>query len=138
MNRMTRSTTLIEAGNHQQAIIDDDEIDLRHYLYVLSKYKWSILGLTIVICLLTTLVVFSIVPTFRATTTVLIESQEQNIVSIEEVYGLPGANDEYFETQHQILKSRKLAERTIDKLNIAKHPDFKVENAIEPQSDDSL
>jgi len=122
---MTRSIPLVEVKNLQQTIIDDDDaIDLRHYLYVLSKYTWSILGLTIVISLLTTLIVFSIEPTYRATATVLIESQEQNVVSIEEVYGLQGANDEYFETQNQILKSRELSERVIDKLNIAKHPEF--------------
>ena len=111
--------------NQQQIVIEDgDEIDLRQYLHVLSKYKWSILGLAFVITLLTTLVVFSIEPTFRATATVLIETQEQKVVSIEEVYGLPGANDEYFETQNQILQSRELAERVIDKLNISQHAEF--------------
>ncbi|MFQ5661082.1 MAG: GumC family protein [Gammaproteobacteria bacterium] len=118
---MSQSIPLKES---HQIVLEDDEIDLREYLYIISKYKWSILGLTFTLTLLTTLIVFSIEPTYRATATVLIESQEENVVSIEEVYGLPGSNREYFETQHKILESRDLAEKVIDKLNIPKHPEF--------------
>jgi polysaccharide biosynthesis transport protein len=102
----------------------EDEIDLGEYLRILSTHKWSILGFAIVVTLLTTLVVFSIEPVYEATTTILIESEEENVVSIEEVYGIPGANDEYFETQNQILQSRNLAEKVIDKLKIPTHPEF--------------
>lgn len=103
---------------------DEDEIDLGQYLHILLSHKWSIFGFAIVVTLLVTLVVFSIVPTYEATTTILIESEENNVVSIEEVYGIPGANDEYFETQNQILQSRNLAEKVIDVLKIETHPEF--------------
>ena len=72
----------------------------------------------------TMLVVFSIEPVYEATATILIESEEENVISIEEVYGIPGANDEYFETQNQILQSRDLAEKVISVLDIPKHPEF--------------
>ncbi|RKZ71308.1 MAG: chain-length determining protein, partial [Gammaproteobacteria bacterium] len=102
----------------------DDEIDLAAYFRILSIHKWSIMGFSILFTLLATLVVFSIDPVYEATVTILIESQEENVVSIEEVYGIPGAIDEYFETQNQILQSRNLAEKVIDKLKIPKHPDY--------------
>ena len=102
----------------------DDEINLEEYLRILSIHKWSIIGFAIVITLLTMLVVFSIEPVYEATTTVLIESEEENVISIEEVYGIPGANDEYFETQNQILQSRDLAEKVISALDIPNHPEF--------------
>jgi succinoglycan biosynthesis transport protein ExoP len=54
----------------------------------------------------------------------LIESQQENVVSIEEVYGLQGGNDEHIQTQNQILQSRELAERVINELGLAKHPEF--------------
>lgn len=103
---------------------DEDEIDLAAFFRTLSIHKWSIMGFSIFITLLTTLVVFSIDPVYEASVTILIESQEENVVSIEEVYGIPGAIDEYFETQNQILQSRNLAEKVIDKLKIPKHPDY--------------
>ena len=46
------------------------------------------------------------------------------MVSIEEVYGLQGGNDEHIQTQNQILQSRELAERVINELGLAKHPEF--------------
>jgi len=103
---------------------DEDEIDLAAYFRILSIHKWSIMGFSIFITLLTTLVVFSMDPVYEATVTILIESQEENIVSIEEVYGIPGAIDEYFETQNQILQSRFLAEKVIDALNIPMHQEY--------------
>ena len=104
--------------------LDEDEIDLAAYFRILFIHKWSIIGFSIFFTLLSTLVVFSMDPVYEATVTILIESQEENVVSIEEVYGIPGAIDEYFETQNQILQSRYLAEKVIDKLNIPRHPDY--------------
>lgn len=100
-------------------------LDLVEYWRSISKRKWGILALTVLIGILTTLVVFSIRPTYRATTTLLIEQGKNKVVSIEEVYNnLGGANREYYQTQVEIIKSRELAQRVAQKLNLAKHPDF--------------
>jgi len=103
---------------------DEDEINLSEYIRILSIHKWSIIGFAIVTTLLVILVVFSIEPVYQATATILIESEEENVISIEEVYGIPGSNDEYFETQNQILQSRDLAEKVISTLDIPTHPEF--------------
>ena len=103
---------------------EDDGPDLREYLRVVLDYKWAILGFAGVVTLLTALFVSGLAPVYQATATVLIESQEENVVSIEEVYGIPGANDQYFETQNRILQSRHLAEKVIDRLRIAEHPEY--------------
>ncbi len=103
---------------------EDDGPDLRQYLRIALDYKWAILGFAGVITLLTALFVHSLAPIYEATTTLLIESEEENVVSIEEVYGIPGANDQYFETQNRILQSRYLAEKVIDRLKIAEHPEY--------------
>ena len=110
--------------NNYTVAPDEDEIDLAAYFKILSIHKWSIIGFAIFTTFLTTLVVFSMDPVYEATGTILIESQEENVVSIEEVYGIPGAIDEYFETQNQILQSRFLAEKVIDALKIPMHPDY--------------
>lgn len=108
----------------EQSVYADDEIDIRQLWLTLSKHKWSIAGLALVITLLTILVVFSIEPVYEASTALLIESEEANVVSIEEVYGIPGANKEYFETQAQILGSRDLADKVFTLLKLEQHPEF--------------
>ncbi|SER14631.1 capsular exopolysaccharide family [Amphritea atlantica] len=105
-------------------LISDDVIDLRQYWNTINRHKWGIFGFAIVITMLTTLVVFSMKPVYRAEATLLIESKNANVVSIEEVYGLDAGNSEYFLTQFEILKSRQLAERVIEKLNLIDNPEF--------------
>ena len=79
------------------------------------------------VTVLTILVVFSMKPVYRATATLMIESQQANVVSIEEVYGLDKSNSEYYLTQFEIIKSRKLAEKVVKKLNLQDHPEFNQE-----------
>lgn len=104
--------------------IQEEVIDLRHYWRVLMQHKWNIAALSLVVSLLTTLVVFSMTPIYRSTTTVLIESAQAKVVSIEDVYGLNTTNKEYFQTQFEILKSRELAERVVHRLDLLTHPLF--------------
>ena len=101
-----------------------EEIDLRQYWATIVRHKNSIIGLALVVTLATALVVFSIQPVYRATATLLIEPQQGNLLSIEEVYGLDTSKTEYYQTQFEILKSRQLAKRVIEKLNLKTHPDF--------------
>ena len=63
-------------------------------------------------------------PVYRSTATVLIEPDTSNVVSIEEVYGVGKSDEEYYKTQYKILESRVLAERVIDRLSLADHPEF--------------
>ena len=78
--------------------------------------------------LLTTLVVFAITPIYRASATLLIESQRANVVSIEEVYGLDARNQDYLATQFELLGGRPIAETVVDRLELIKQPEFRPED----------
>ena len=108
-------------------LMDEEVIDLRQYWRTLMRNKWGIIGLAFIVTVLTVLVVFSMKPVYKATATLLIESQQANVVSIEEVYGLDRSNSEYYLTQFEIIKSRKLAERVVAKLKLQEHPEFNQE-----------
>ncbi|WP_293268643.1 Wzz/FepE/Etk N-terminal domain-containing protein, partial [Neptunomonas sp.] len=69
-------------------LLQEDVIDLRQYWQTIMRHKWGIIGFAFLVTLLAALVVTSLTPIYRATATLLIESQQANIVSIEEVYGL--------------------------------------------------
>jgi len=102
----------------------DNEIDLRQIFFTILKYKWSILALAITVSVLTSMWAYSLVDIYRGTSSLLIEAEESKIVSIEEVYGLSTDSWEYYETQLQILKSRALASKVFDVLNLEKHAEF--------------
>lgn len=98
---------------------DDETVDLREYWRIIHSHKWSIIG----IALLFVLVVFKQRPVYQATASLLIEPESTRIVQIEDVYAVSG-DDAYYRTQVEILKSRALAARVIDKLSLADNPEF--------------
>ncbi len=117
---------------------DDDEIDLRHLWHVVRQSWGGILGLCIVVSLLTVLWVMRIDPVYRASTTIMIESQEAKTVSIEEVYGQPPGIREYFLTQFEIIKNRDVAERVADELDLWNNPLFAPPSAAESKTGPTL
>jgi capsular exopolysaccharide synthesis family protein len=102
----------------------EDTLDLVEYWRAISKRRWSILGLTILVAILAMLIVSNMRPIYRATTTLLIEQGKSKIVSIEEVYSQGLIQREYYQTQIEILKSEELARKVVKKLKLYAHPDF--------------
>src|SRR5689334_2506993 len=102
-----------------------ETLDIVEYWRAIGKRRWAILALTLVVAVITTLVVYSMRPSYRGTAALLIEQGKAKVVSIEEVYnqGLTG-NREYFQTQVEILKSDELARKVVQKLKLTTHPDY--------------
>ena len=74
-------------------------IDLTHYWHVIRRQTRKIMALSVIATIIAVLVALVMTPIYRATATLLIESEEAKILSIEEVYGLSGQSSEYFLTQ---------------------------------------
>ncbi|MGL4604942.1 MAG: GumC family protein [Iodobacter sp.] len=112
--------------NHiQSGLIPRQESNpLLEYWRSISKRKWAIILFALTMAAVATAIVFSISPSYRSTTTILIESSRQKILSVEEVYSGVTANREYFQTQAEILQSRDLAIRTIKALKLWDYPEF--------------
>lgn len=102
----------------------DSEIDLLEYWRSISKRKWAIALFALAVALLAGVIVFSMTPIYRATTTVLIESNKSKVVSIEDVYSGMSPNREYFQTQAEIIKSREVAMKAIKAMRLWDHPEF--------------
>src|SRR4051812_46429109 len=101
-----------------------ETLDIVEYWRAISKRRWSILGLALLVAILSLLVVQSIRPSYRGTATLLIEQGKSKVVSIEDVYNQGFANREYFQTQVEILKSEDLARKVVQKLSLTTHPDY--------------
>jgi succinoglycan biosynthesis transport protein ExoP len=105
-------------------LLQPETIDLRHYLNVLLRVKWRLIGTSLAVTMIAALLVFSMTPIYRATTTVLIESAEAKVLSIEEVYGIDSKAKEYFLTQFEIIKSRPIAERVVMETDLGDYPEY--------------
>ncbi|TYK64783.1 GumC family protein [Colwellia echini] len=102
----------------------EEVIDLRHYFSVINKNKWRIIFLALAVSIFAAIVALNITPIYRATATLLIEADQVKAVSFEEIYGLDSNRKEYYLTQFEVLKSRKIAQAVVEKLDLINHPDF--------------
>ncbi|MDZ4812157.1 MAG: polysaccharide biosynthesis tyrosine autokinase [Pseudomonadota bacterium] len=103
----------------QQSGDDSRELpNLQDYLRILFRFKWGLVALMMACGLIAVLRAHSQTPIYQASATMLIERQAARFVSIEEVYRANQGYDfgEYYQTQYEILRSRPIAERVVDKL----------------------
>jgi len=113
----------VQNSNHVDSFIEE-EIDLSQYWKVINSRKWGIMGLALLITLIVALIVFSMSPIYKATSTLLIEQQQPKLPSIDALYGLAGKDKQYYLTQIELLKSRKLAEHVIHDLKLDSNQEF--------------
>ncbi len=86
--------------------------------------RWPILGLTALAAGAGLAYSLLISPTYRATTSLLIEPKEANVVEIDKVYETQGIVREYHRTQYELLHSSELLTAVIEKLKLAEHPQY--------------
>jgi succinoglycan biosynthesis transport protein ExoP len=102
----------------------EQTLDIVEYWRAISKRRWSILGLTLLVAILSALIASSIRPTYRGMATLLIEQGKAKVVSIEEIYSQGIIQREYYQTQVEILKSEELARKVVARLKLTTHPDY--------------
>ena len=106
--------------------------DLAALFKFFRRYRAGILLVTLASTLVGVLIALSLPPVYRATVTMLIEPRTQRVVQVQEVYDpTQGVSSEYFATQFELLRSRGLATRVVDKLKLADDDAFLSDAASE-------
>ncbi|MFI3245044.1 MAG: polysaccharide biosynthesis tyrosine autokinase [Ferrimonas sp.] len=104
--------------------IQEKDIDIGYYLQVLWRYKWRITVLAFAVTAMAALLMMNVSAMYFSKSRLMIESEQAKAVSIDDVYGLDSSRKEYLQTQFEIIKSRRLAERAIERMNLMVHPEF--------------
>lgn len=90
-----------------------EEVHLRDYLYILRKRRFVIIFFATLVFGAGVIFTFNEKVLYRATTTILIEKDNPNIVDFKEVMQFDASSTDYYQTQYQMLKSRTLVETLI-------------------------
>src|SRR5436190_7581672 len=132
MNTLTRQEMQGLAFEPQQPEIE--QLDLVRYWRAISRNKWRIAALTVLVGLIATLYAYGLPPVYRATATVIVEgSRNSKGVSQDELYiAYTGSSRDYYLTQFEIIKSREFAERLVRVMGLTKHPEFDPRNVPKP------
>ncbi len=103
-----------------------EEVHLRDYLGVLLRRKWVVISFALCVIISVTIATFMMRPLYKATAVIRINAGNPAPISFKDGPGAPPDNydDNYYETQYKILKSRSLAKRTIQKLKLYADPEF--------------
>ncbi|MCW8996715.1 MAG: polysaccharide biosynthesis tyrosine autokinase [Psychromonas sp.] len=97
---------------------------IKEYWLIVMKSKGKIILFVLFSTLLATLIVISLPPVYRATSSLLIKASKDHTVSIDSVYSIDPSRKDYFLTQFEILKSRAIAEKVIEELKLDRHEEF--------------
>jgi len=101
-----------------------EEVHLRDCLNILLRRKWMIITFLIAIVTTVTIGAFLKKPVYKSMVTIRIEKEKPNFVVSDGVVGVDLNEENYFQTQCKILKSRNLAKRIIRLLKLDTHPEF--------------
>jgi polysaccharide biosynthesis transport protein len=98
---------------------------LRHYLLVVRRRKWLILGSTLLVALAGLIFTLMITPQYTAETTVEIQRDTYKITGVEGVEPETTPTDmEFYQTQYGLLRAESLAQRVATDLRLFDNPDF--------------
>lgn len=92
------------------------KLDFLFYQRALKKNKWLIFLVTALVTAVAIYYAQIAPPVYAGSSTLLLESQKANIVSIEDLVSSEQESSDYYGTQIAILRSRALAERVIRRL----------------------
>src|SRR5262245_768633 len=112
-------------------IPDKREVHLRDYWATIWRWRWTVLATFVIVMTLVTLYTFLQTPIYRATVKVEIQTSSRRVAPVADVgelgvssYGF-FAEDRYVNTQYEIIKSRAVAEKVFDRLNLWNEPQYK-------------
>lgn len=98
---------------------------VRRYLRILNRRKWVIAGAVLVCLVLGLIATLLMTPKYTAKTTIEISRESNNIAPVQGVERETGAADqEFYQTQYGLLRSRVLAERVAAELRLVDDPKF--------------
>jgi polysaccharide biosynthesis transport protein len=112
--------TPVEIGNGHVFSADSGEerqMLFIEYWQVIKRFRWSILAIALVAAIIGTLNALSATSLYQAHTRLLVEFNQPNISNVQQFEAMP-MHWLYFETQSDIIKSRAVAERVVERLGL--------------------
>ena len=101
---------------------DVEEVHLRDYLDVILRRKWLIVSFLMLTFISTLILTLASPKIYKASSSIEISQQSQNVTKFEEVVGTEMRAQEFYQTQVDLLQNSALAWRVVEKLDLAENP----------------
>ncbi len=106
---------------------DDDEgggLNLAIYWHIIVKHRLVIAGAVMGALIIGVILTLMTTPIYRATATIQIDREVARVVDIQGTEPPSGRDVDFYQTQIALLQSRSLAERVVQRENLASDPAF--------------
>jgi len=100
------------------------KINFGYYFSVLANRKYLILLSTLLCFTISVVAVKSMTSSYIASAVLLLESNQKNVLSLEDIYNVDTDKKEYFQTQYELLRSRNIAEKLVSQFQLDKLAEF--------------
>ena len=112
-------------NEHEQPKLVQDEVNLKEVLSPLWTRRWKIIIFTLLMSLVVSFYVSLLKHSYKATAILQIGSNKpKNTLSINDAFNESSASSQQIQTQYELLRSRKFAERVVSKLKLTEHEEF--------------
>lgn len=103
---------------------DGVDLDLSALVGTIWRRKFVIAGVALLFGLLAVVAVYALTPRYQATSVVMLDRSQDQIIDLQSVSS--GLSADYFGimAEPEVLRSRILAGRVVDAMNLTEHPDF--------------
>jgi polysaccharide biosynthesis transport protein len=104
--------------------VESDAIDFPVLWRTMLRYRWRVLGITIIFAIMGMLDAADEKAVYRTTLSMAIEMRPDRPVQLQEVYDPGVGTADYLATQNEIVKSRELLGRVVDKLGLIRETEI--------------
>src|SRR5260221_14162098 len=101
-----------------------ESIDLRNMWRAVWRWRTLVLWTTVALTVLAIFVIYRLTPQYTGSAQVLVGLQQVKLGTIQDVLSDLKGDNEMIATEIGIIRSRKLAEKTVTKLNLDNDPEF--------------
>ncbi len=101
---------------------ETEEIQLRDYLDVIVRRKWLILTVLALVFLSTLIFTLAVTRIYEASAVVEVSQETPHVTTFQEVLGSEIQAREFYETQVELIRSKAMINRVIEKLDLIAHP----------------
>jgi len=113
----------VESGSHFLGSTLES-IDVRNMWRAVWRWRMLVLWTTLALTALAIFVIYRLTPQYTASAQVLVGLQQVKVGTIQDVLSDLKGDNEMISTEIGIIRSRKLAEKTVNKLNLDNNPEF--------------
>jgi succinoglycan biosynthesis transport protein ExoP len=99
-----------------------EEIGLREYIDVIMRRKWLVVTVLALVFLSTLIFTLASTKIYEAIAVVEVSQESPNVTTFQEVLGSEIQAREFYETQVELLNSKAMIDRVIEKLDLIDYP----------------